>query len=80
MEDGDYICVMRERERERERERSIHLCDMAGGTISVSTVAFDSWVIPRVLKINSIIYGRSAAWVSSCVPQRRRLCIPLLEY
>ena len=69
MEDGDYICVM--------KEKSIQLCDMAGGNI---TDAFDSWVIPRVLKINSIIYGRSAAWISSYVPQRRRLCIPLLEY
>ena len=78
MEDGDYICVMREREREREGERSIQLCDMAGGNI---TDAFDSWVIHRVaVNFNSVIYGRSAAWVSSCVPQRRRLCIPLLEY
>jgi hypothetical protein len=52
---------------------------MADGTISVGTVAFDSWIIRWDLKLSSI-YGRSATWVSSYVPQRRRLCIPLLEY
>ena len=67
------------RERERERERGIQFCDMADGTISVGTVTFDSWIIPWVLKLSSI-YGRSTTWVSSYVPQRRRLCILLLEY
>ena len=52
---------------------------MANGTIVVGTVAFDRWVILWVIQI-SIIYGNSATWVSTYVPQCPCLCIPLLEY
>ena len=67
------------RERERERVRGIQLCNVANGTIAVGTVAFDRWVIHWVIQI-SIIYGNSATWVSTYVPQCQCLCIPLLEY
>ena len=62
-----------------ERVRGIQLCDVADGTTTVATVTCDSWVIHCVLKISSI-YGSSATWLSTYVPQCRCLCIPLLEY
>ena len=52
---------------------------MADGAIVVGTVAFDRWVIHWVLQ-SSFIYGSSATWISTYVPQCHCLCIPLLEY